>query len=81
MDNHLVNGRNLWISEDGEQAIWYKPQYKIWRIGPSKFHESKTADTLVDDSNCPTQNGTRLHYYVGSSWTIPSKNSITLTCL
>ena len=76
------NGKNFWVSKDGQSAIWYYMAYKEWMIGPkfylgTQFRSISAGQTSV---SCPNHNHKRWSYWNGLRWVSDQKTQIHVYC-
>ena len=67
--NDKINDRNYWISDNGEQALWYVPKFNYWIIGIKKYLGSTTIGMYSkSDAPCPNAVGNKWKFWDGGKW-------------
>ena len=63
-ENDLLNGRNYWRSQTGNQAIWF--MRNAWAIGLYEDRGTpRNGIWTVQESSCPNQEGMLFQYHNG----------------
>ena len=62
----LVNGRQYWTKENGNQAIWYNDEIDVWIFGEKEDLGTATGSIFTTFSNqCPNEVNKWLYFADG----------------
>ena len=76
----LVNGRQYWTKENGNQAIWYNDEIDIWIFGEKEDLGTATGSIFTTFSNqCPNEVNKWLYFADGEF--VDAGSDIQIKCV
>ena len=83
----MVNGRNVWRSQNGFHAIWFTKAMNYWSIGSYEDHQGTNNGGIwtATNSSCPNQEDLFLyhngHATSGAEYYEAPINTVSIKCL